>query len=57
MKQRILESYVWDCPACGLPNVENVLEIDGPFVTCTCEHCGRGFDRDKVTVTASSVPA
>ena len=56
MSQREIERFIWDCPECGLPNEEIVLEQDGPFFTCTCEHCGRGFDRDRVTVTASATP-
>ena len=56
MMQKIIERYIWDCPDCGLPNEEIVLEQDGPFSTCTCEHCGHGFDRDRVTITASETP-
>ena len=57
MSERIIEQYVWECPDCATVQVETVLEESGPFYSCTCEHCGHAFDRDRVTVTASKRPA
>lgn len=38
----------WTCPKCGLMQVDEIDEVDGPFVTCTCERCGGGFDQRDV---------
>lgn len=41
-------SIKWICPACGQKHVDDIDEVDGPFLTCTCEKCGGGFDQREV---------
>jgi len=41
-----LESFDWLCPQCGFPNVLNIIEDDGPFISELCEECYSEFDID-----------
>lgn len=43
-----MEKFKWICPNCQQPQIETVDPIDGPFLTCTCEKCGKGFDQADV---------
>ena len=38
----------WKCPNCRQDNDDEIDDVYGPFITCTCGNCGKSFDQDKV---------
>lgn len=38
----------WDCPACTTTNHDDIDDELGPFLTVTCDNCGKVFDQDAV---------
>lgn len=38
----------WLCSNCGKRNDDEVDPVYGPFLTCTCDDCGRSFNQDTV---------
>lgn len=45
---KVIETFKWRCPNCHKEQTETIIETYGPFITCTCEQCGEGFDQDTV---------
>lgn len=43
-----MKTFNWTCPSCGCAQVETIDPDDGPFLTCTCEKCGKAFDQADV---------
>jgi hypothetical protein len=44
----IIAIFNWICPECQTVMHDDIDDELGPFVTCTCDGCGKAFDQDAV---------
>ena len=50
-------AIVWTCPKCATVMHDDIDRDEGPFLTCTCDQCGRAFDQDAISGLTYEEPA
>lgn len=40
--------FTWTCPSCSTKQTDEIDVCDGPFLSCTCDGCGKSFDQETV---------